>query len=93
MQTIRPPNSYSATNGGSQKDGFVTAASRHIGGCHVLIADGAVKFVTDSIESGNQNRTAPGCVGGGADAGMESPYGLWGKLGTKNGMETIDESI
>ncbi len=88
FHTIRPPNSYSMSRGWADNFGFSTAASRHQGGCHVLIADGAVKFVTDSVEAGNQNRTAPGCAGGGADAGMQSPYGIWGALGSKDGFET-----
>ena len=73
--------------------GFYTAASRHQGGAHVLMADGAVIFITDSIEAGNQNRTPPGCTGGAADAGMESPYGLWGALGTAASKETIQEQL
>ncbi len=93
MHTIRPPNSYSVSSDWHKAEGFHTAASRHQGGCHVLMGDGAVKFITDSIESGDQNRTAPGCGGATGDVGMASPYGLWGKLGSKNGFETIDQSI
>ena len=88
VQTVRPPNSYSYSRGWNDNFGAYTVTSRHQGGAHVLMTDGAVKFVTDSIEAGNQNRPMPGCDNTGADAGMESPYGLWGKLGTKNGKET-----
>ncbi len=88
FHTIRPPNSYSMSRGWADNFGFSTAASRHQGGCHVLMADGAVKFVTDSVEAGDQNRTAPGCAGGAADAGMKSPYGIWGALGSKDASET-----
>nr|WP_236623699.1 H-X9-DG-CTERM domain-containing protein [Rhodopirellula baltica] len=59
--------------------------SRHQGGCHILMADGAVKFITDSIESGNQNRATLPKAG---QPGEKSPYGLWGALGTKAGKET-----
>ena len=88
FHTVRPPNSYSMGRGWMDNFGFSTAASRHQGGAHVIMGDGAVRFITDSIESGNQDRTAPGCAGGANDAGMESPYGLWGALGTKNCNET-----
>ncbi|WP_442507709.1 DUF1559 domain-containing protein [Novipirellula sp. SH528] len=88
FHTIRPPNSYGVGRGWYDNFGFSTAASRHQGGCHILMADGAVAFITSSIDSGDQNRTAPGCVGGGNDAGMESPYGVWGALGTKDSKET-----
>ncbi|ELP33884.1 protein containing DUF1559 [Rhodopirellula baltica SWK14] len=49
------------------------------------MADGAVKFITDSIESGNQNRATLPKAG---QPGEKSPYGLWGALGTKAGKET-----
>jgi prepilin-type N-terminal cleavage/methylation domain-containing protein/prepilin-type processing-associated H-X9-DG protein len=88
VQTVRPPNSYSWSRDWNDNFGAYAVSSRHQGGAHVLMTDGAVKFVTDSIESGNQERPMPGCDGSGADAGMQSPYGLWGKLGTKNAKET-----
>jgi hypothetical protein len=56
--------------------------SHHVGGVHVLIGDGAVAFVTDSIEAGNVESTY-------ANAGGESPFGLWGALGTLASRETI----
>ncbi len=88
VQTVRPVNSYSWSRGWNDNFGAYAVTSRHQGGAHVIMADGAVKFVTDSVEAGNQERPMPGCAGGGADAGMQSPYGLWGKLGTKNCKET-----
>ena len=71
-----------------------TAGSRHQGGCHVLMTDGAVKFITDSIEAGNSS--APdvrnGGIGGSAP-GSISPYGLWGALGTRASKEVINQEI
>ncbi len=63
INTIRPPNKESCqANNSDGSEGTYTAGSRHQGGCHVLMADGAVRFITDSIEAGNQttNITAPG---------------------------------
>lgn len=96
FNTIRPPNSYSQTRAYAHGNGFgwFTASSRHQGGCHVLLGDGAVKFITDSIEAGNQSIIPPGsCAGAGGPGGeflngRESPYGLWGALGTANCSET-----
>ncbi len=95
FNTIRPPNSYSVFRweGGS---GMIAAASRHQGGAHILMCDGAVIFITDSIESGDQGRVPlgdPDPVYGTGGAGRKSPYGLWGALGTKNGTETIVEQL
>lgn len=82
INTVRPPNKESCqSNNTDGREGTYTAGSRHQGGCHVLMGDGAVRFITDSIESGNQTTaiTTPG---------MASPYGLWGALGTA-GMREV----
>ncbi|MFG0265555.1 MAG: DUF1559 domain-containing protein [Rhodopirellula sp. JB055] len=67
--------------------------SRHQGGCHVLMGDGAVKFITDSIDAGNANRGQVGAHAQHNDPesvpGAESPYGLWGALGTRSSKEII----
>ena len=55
------------------------------------MGDGAVKFITDSIEAGNSN--AGEVYSGGMNLrapGSKSPYGLWGALGTRSSKETID---
>ncbi|EMI21184.1 protein containing DUF1559 [Rhodopirellula maiorica SM1] len=45
------------------------------------MGDGAVKFVTESIEAGDQNEVPYGSRN--PKPGYESPYGLWGALGPK----------
>ncbi len=87
VNTVRPPNKESCIWGGDGSDGTYTMASRHQGGCHVLFADGAIKFITDSIESGNQSSV--NLPRAGSRPGQKSPYGLWGALGTKAGKETV----
>ncbi|WP_442506461.1 DUF1559 domain-containing protein [Novipirellula sp. SH528] len=93
--TIRAPNGYNVCRG-EGNFGIYSAASRHQGGCHVLMGDGAVKFITESIESGDQSHVPFGRAnpGNGLAAndgvGMKSPYGLWGALGTLASSETIE---
>jgi len=89
--TVRPPNSFVIARS-ANGDGIFPPSSHHQGGCHILMGDGAVKFVTDSIESGNQS-VIPFSVQYNAGAGMGSPYGLWGKLGTRASKETIDSEF
>ncbi len=90
FNTVTAPNKFNLAHDDEGR-GYFCAASRHQGGAHVLMGDGAVKFITDSIDSGDQ--TSPG-FGGGAPAlntpGAKSPYGLWGSLGTKDSAETIE---
>ncbi|EMI40373.1 DUF1559 domain-containing protein [Rhodopirellula sp. SWK7] len=76
------------------KEVVASPSSRHQGGVHVLMGDGAVKFITESIESGNKTAEMVTQRGtGGASPGSESPYGLWGALGTRASREVIDEEF
>ncbi|EMI56066.1 signal peptide protein [Rhodopirellula sallentina SM41] len=87
--TVKPPNSLTCA-GNARQAGVYGASSYHQGGAHVLMGDGAVKFITDSIEAGNQQapnvRTSSG-------PGVKSPYGLWGALGTRAAREVISEEF
>lgn len=89
--TILPPNRELCFGGDATTIGTLTFSSRHQGGCHVAMGDGAIKFMTDSIECGDlkgsvtengQNELAPG---------SPSPFGLWGALGTRDQHELVAE--
>ncbi len=67
---------------------YASTGSRHVGGCHVMMGDGAVRFITDSIEAGNQRGQTP-ISSSNYQPGTPSPMGLWGQLGTKNTKEVI----
>ncbi|TWU38794.1 putative major pilin subunit [Novipirellula aureliae] len=88
--TILPPNTEICLSRGRLGAGVLPAASRHQGGCHVLMGDGAVKFITDSIDAGNPLAEV---VGDGLAAGSPSPFGLWGRLGTRASGEVIGEAF
>ena len=91
FHTIAPPNKPLCIPHDSNGPSIMTASSRHPGGAHVVMGDGAVTFVTDSIEAGNQNN--PVIYRGGTAAnnnmpGEQSPYGIWGALGSRAARET-----
>jgi prepilin-type processing-associated H-X9-DG protein len=90
MQTIRPPNSEVCFNGWYDNVGSVPASSRHQGGAHVLMGDGAVIFMTDSVEAGDQRAAA---IKHDNRPGKKSPYGLWGALGSRGAKEKIEEQL
>ncbi|MAI74159.1 MAG: prepilin-type cleavage/methylation domain-containing protein [Rhodopirellula sp.] len=103
MQTILPPNSPNChlSNGGDYNETIMTAGSRHQGGAHVLMGDGAVIFMTDSVEAGDVTAPpvergsggSPGWRGPLTAPGSKSPYGLWGALGTRAAGEQVEEQL
>ncbi|MDM4019234.1 DUF1559 domain-containing protein [Roseiconus lacunae] len=101
FHTILPPNRQCAShqNGDLSAESVLTASSNHQGGVHVLFTDGAVVFMTDSIEAGQSNHATVRIAGTSAEPthstvpGSQSPFGLWGALGTRASREVIDESF
>jgi prepilin-type N-terminal cleavage/methylation domain-containing protein/prepilin-type processing-associated H-X9-DG protein len=88
--TILPPNKEMCGAGWQDGTGVATVSSRHQGGAHVLMGDGAVIFMTDSVEAGDsRGRT----VNHAYRVGDKSPFGLWGALGTRAAGETIEEQL
>ncbi|MBA4030619.1 MAG: prepilin-type cleavage/methylation domain-containing protein [Planctomyces sp.] len=88
--TVLPPNSGACAEGTDTNADSATVilppTSRHTGGVHALMADGAVRFITENIDTGN--------LGTGPTTGNPSgpsPYGVWGAIGSKSGGEVTGE--
>lgn len=88
FSTILPPNGPSCAAGTNNNADSTHAAlapsSVHTGGVQVLMADGAVRFISENIDTGNLAAASPG-----QGSTAASPYGIWGALGTKSGGEPI----
>ncbi|MFG0286586.1 MAG: DUF1559 domain-containing protein [Rhodopirellula sp. JB044] len=97
--TIKAPNSeLCIIDGNPGSEIMASASSRHQGGAHVLMGDGAVKFITDSIDTGSHNGMvfwdhATNRPGAPTVPGSPSPFGLWGALGTRASKEVIDQEF
>jgi len=86
FSTILPPNEVACTHGTSNYSawGVLPPNSYHTGGVNGLFGDGAVRFITNSIDNAapvvqvnyRGNNTDP------------SPYGVWGALGTPQSGES-----
>ncbi|RLS54389.1 MAG: DUF1559 domain-containing protein [Planctomycetota bacterium] len=86
--TCLGPNAPSCTDDGNGNadaaHAVLSPSSYHTGGVHALLTDGAVRFISDSIDTGNLGAVVNTVNG-------RSPYGVWGALGTKNGGEVVGE--
>jgi prepilin-type N-terminal cleavage/methylation domain-containing protein len=93
--TILGPNRGSCTQGGwDGEDGIYEPSSQHVGGVQCVMGDGAVRFISNNINTGNVTCPPPdGAAGGGTPCmgGWKgpSPYGIWGALGSSNGGDVV----
>ena len=87
LNTVLPPNAPACRDGGQTyndgRDMVQPPTSRHPGGVNALLADGSVRFISETIDTGTLMVAQP-------SAGP-SRYGVWGSLGSKAGGETIGQ--
>lgn len=82
INTILPPNGPTCMRSTDIADRMlVPPTSYHPGGVHLLMCDGSVTFVSDSIDTGT--------LAVGSKAVGKSPYGVLGALGSKDGSESV----
>ncbi|HUG93956.1 MAG TPA: H-X9-DG-CTERM domain-containing protein, partial [Planctomycetaceae bacterium] len=76
---------------GDSQSGILPPSSRHPGGVHCLMADGAVRFIGDNIDTGDL--TQPDTTANNDTWARQgpSPYGVWGALGSKAGNDITAE--
>jgi prepilin-type processing-associated H-X9-DG protein len=87
FNTVLPPNAPGCVHDTNQNadsaQSLLPAASYHPNGVNALMADGAVRFVTQNINTGN--------LAAKPVASGKSPYGVWGALGSTEGREPISD--
>ena len=94
FQTVFPPNGPNCvstdlnTAYGLECNATVvaTAGSYHSGGCNACFGDGAVRFISDTIN--NNSASYATYTGTGSDLPNESVFGIWGAMGSINGGES-----
>ncbi|MGB7346190.1 MAG: DUF1559 domain-containing protein [Pirellulaceae bacterium] len=100
FHTILPPGAASCMGQAKGETGVFAPSSNHQGGTHVLMCDGAVIFITQSIDCGSDsvdiaNGSRVGMVyragKDGQAPGSTSPFGLWGAMGTRASGEMNTE--
>ncbi len=93
VSIMAPPNTPSCIDGTGADSGecYITASSYHPGGVNAVLADGAVRFVSETIDCGDQtikNGYDQGNTGDTQHWTGPSSYGVWGAAGTKSGSES-----
>ncbi|MGE0759012.1 MAG: DUF1559 domain-containing protein [Pirellulaceae bacterium] len=82
FNTVLPPNSpscYEGADNPSNRSGVWSASSYHPGGVMACLADGSVRFISETINAGNYG------------AAPNPNFGVWGALGTVAGGESIGD--
>jgi len=95
FHTVLPPNSpsclFSAVGNQDNGWGIFSASSFHPGGVQGVFMDGSVRFISETINTGNLNGAQGGQNEGGTSFVVQpgaSNYGVWGALGTPQGGES-----
>lgn len=91
FHTILPPNSPSC---GSEREALISATSYHPGGVNACLADGSVRFISETIDAGDPTKFLgegqPGFVPNDPHQfSGPSTYGVWGALGTRASGEAV----
>ncbi|MDO5581251.1 MAG: DUF1559 domain-containing protein [Planctomycetia bacterium] len=84
FSTVLPPNSPSCSIGTESKHvGIYSTSSNHSGGVNVLFADGAVKFIPETVDIGSSSTSIS------TEPTGKSPFGVWGAMGSIAGGENL----
>lgn len=87
--TVLPPNAPTCSNDNAEANAQPTASSYHTGGVNVAMCDGSIKFMSESIDTGDLTRTQVQPPNNTREYAGPSIWGVWGALGTSTGRETV----
>jgi prepilin-type processing-associated H-X9-DG protein len=86
-----PPNQASCMATPDASGGYflITPTSHHTGGVNVCFMDGAVRFVSETVDTDSLGSDFPAHVSATGTSEMdESPFGVWGAISTRASGES-----
>jgi len=97
VTTLHPCNAYKRVTLGAMAAWTNSASSLHPGGVNVMMGDGSVRFIKDSIQSWPFDPMTGGPAGASLTSGgwwvNLPPSGVWQALSTRSGGELIDSGM
>jgi len=84
--TIMPPNGPSCV--AIRDSGAIAPSSNHSGGVNAVLGDGAVRFISNSIDVGTKDAFLDNAGNPTHNARGPSPFGVWGAMGSREGGES-----
>lgn len=90
--TMLPPNAPTCAKDGNEDLTMVSASSYHSGGVNTCFGDGSVRFISETIDCGDQSNDLYDLVPNKErpqDYSGKSAYGVWGAYGSASGGETV----
>ena len=86
FSAILPPNAPSCSSSNDDlgaRSAMITAGSAHAGGANVVMLDGSVHFISDTIDAGDMTWANQDGYRG------KSMHGVWGAMATPRGKEAV----
>ena len=87
--TVLPPNGPNCAWDNAERTAQPPISSEHPGGAHVAMCDGSVKFISDSIDTGNLSASMPTDPANSRTYSGPSLWGVWGAVGSIAGGEPV----
>lgn len=91
--TIIPPNGPTCSNGNVEHRSKQPPSSYHTGGVNAVMGDGSVRFITESIDTGDLTVTPPSPNGNSRRYNGPSLWGVWGAMGSSRGGEAVQAEL